>query len=117
MVTEDSISKNILELDKDFGIFVCLSCGTEINDLLTSEEQRTLLENHVISLQKEIIKGLRDLDKCLEKIKCQREKIRVSVEASNELNLRKRLPTGNISSCFVFKLRECITNGTLIIII
>ncbi len=100
----------ILKLDKDFGMSACVLCFTNLRELLTSKQQTELLENRVLSLQKEILKGLKDLDKRLNEIKCHQEIIKRRVKESSELNL-KRLP--KTANCFVLKLRQCIINGIL----
>lgn len=108
-----NFQNEILKLEQNLGLSICIMCSAEITKLISSEENMTFLENHVISLQKEIIKGLKDLEDCMGKIKCLRENIKRKVEDSNDSYLKTKLYTERESNCLVFNLRKWIVKGKL----
>ncbi len=108
------VCEEILELEIRFGMSVCFACLNKMTILLASKENLSLLETHVLSLQKEILKVLRNLEILTKQIQSHRINLRKTVEGSDELTLRRRLNTekGAIESNFLaFKLRQWILKG------
>lgn len=83
----------ILELERRFGMKVCAKCEGGINELEISREKMGFLEKHVVSLQMEILRGLKELEKFTEEIKFYQENLRKIVKGSDELSLKRRLKT------------------------
>lgn len=116
-----NFTREIKQLNTSFGMAVCPPCFVTINEVVTSKENASILEDHVISLQKQILKGLRDLDKIVEKIKCQRETIQKTVKDSDAICLKNRflnqdmsqmdIEKANESKNFVFRMRQFIRKG------
>ncbi len=109
---------DVNQLENHFGMSVCSSCLIVINELLTSKENVNLLENHVIFLQQQILKGIRDLEECLKKVKGHQDKIMETVNGSDGTCLKSKFISrlsddgrADESKNFVFRVRQCIRKG------
>ncbi len=115
-LNEVTFSEELKRLEYCFGSSICTNCLFDLNELIKSKEKMSSLENHVISLQQQILKGLRELEECQKIIKCYQDRIRVTIEKSDLKCLENKVHSGinqtaGDSSSFAFKLRKWITHG------
>lgn len=108
--------EQLRQLKNSFDMSICSECVFDLKEVLKSNKAMDLMESNVISLQIQILNGLRELEECLKQINCQQEKIKITVEKADVSCLEKIFLSDvnqDVYSNFALELRQWIVQSKI----